>query len=140
MKWSVSLVPYKDLNLAWPVLSEILAPAVAYSHGRYETSDLRQAVRLKHMSLWVVSDDDSVICGAFTTRVSKYPRKRFVSVDFLAGTDFKNWAPIANQTLKSYAKECGLDGVELLGRRGMLKVLKPLGWKNEAMWLETTGT
>lgn len=87
--------------------------------------------------LWVARQDDMVVHAAFLTRVAEYPNRRLLAVDCAGGTMMEGWLETANHTFRAFALDSGLDGVEMSGRRGWLKVLGRLGWKETFVVMET---
>lgn len=82
-----------------------------------------------NMLLWVVYQPDKVIRTALVTHQASYPARRMLSVDFVGGTQMRGWVGKVNEAFLAYAVDAGLDGVEMAGRDGWLRVLEPYGWK-----------
>lgn len=137
MTWTVSAVPPTEVKAAWPAVAPLLAPAVALSNGRMDMASLFTWLADQRYILWVAYATDKVIRAAFVTREARYPRKAMLVVDLCGGSEMHAWVNEADQVFRGYARDAGLDGVELFGRAGWTKPLKALGWSGGIVLLET---
>lgn len=134
MTWTVSLTPASELFRLWPVVAPLLAPAVQRSGGRLDMSSVFQWLTEKRYLLWVAYGPDRVISAAFVTRGAVYPKRKMLVVELAGGDDLAGWGNEATRVFRNYARDAGLDGVELAGRTGWSRALKAYGW-NTAMVL-----
>ncbi len=88
--------------------------------------------------LWVVYPEDKRIRAAFATREAHYPRRSMLVVDVCGGSDMAEWAADATAVFRAYARDAGLDGVELYGRPGWARALKPYGWTDGIVLVEVS--
>jgi hypothetical protein len=84
--------------------------------------------------LWVAYPEDKTIRAAFVTRGATYPKRKMLVVELAGGDDLAGWGSEATRVFRNYARDAGLDGVELAGRTGWSRALKAYGW-NTAMVL-----
>jgi hypothetical protein len=87
--------------------------------------------------LWLAYQEDGRIGAAFVTREAHYPCRKMLTIDIAGGSDMAGWMSEADATFRAYARDAGLDGVELYGRPGWTRALKNLGWTGGTVLLET---
>lgn len=133
--WSVRYVHQDHLPLAWTVAAPLLAPAVELSEGRYDLGAVYEKCAQKFALLWLVDNEKDETVAAFISRIAAYPRKRFLSIDFLGGDRMAEWVSETDRVLQAYARDAQLDGIEMVGRAGWTKSLGALGWRQNAVML-----
>ena len=131
----MSVIPAEGVGLFWERVAPLLAPAVAQSGGRLDMDALYEGLILRRYLLWVACDDE-VVRAAFTTRIAAYPRRKVLAVECAGGTDMRHWVDLVQQTFRNFAGDSGLEGVEMYGRPGWLRVLSRYGWKHTMMIME----
>lgn len=132
----MSVIPTEGVDVFWPKVKHLLAPAVELSGGRLDMSALLDGLREARYVLWVVYDDDVAIRAAFTTRIAVYPRRKVLAVECAGGTGMHHWVELVQYTFRSFARDMGLQGVEMYGRPGWLRVLSRYGWKHSMMVMD----
>ena len=71
------------------------------------------------------------IIAAFTTRLIQYPRRRALALDWVGGTQMKEWEDQLIDTMKRYGNELGCSHLEGYGRKGWGRALKKYGFYPE---------
>lgn len=135
MSWSAGIVPEEHVRAIWPRVLPLLQPAIDRADGRISADTVLQGLISRTHLLWLVSDEDN-IAAALTTRVAKYPLKQMLVVECLGGSRMKEWVAGVSDTLQHFAKDYGLDGIEMFGRAGWARSLKPYGWKHSMVVCE----
>lgn len=113
----------------------MLQPAIDRADGRISADTVLQGLTSRTHLLWLVSRGDE-LAAAFTTRVAQYPLKSMLVIECLGGSRLKEWAARTTETLQNFAKDYGLDGIEMFGRDGWVRALKPYGWKHSMVVCE----
>ena len=67
--------------------------------------------------------------GFILTEIKQYPKERVLLVHVLVGSGFDEWIDEAWERLKAFGREHGCGAVEAMVRLGLIKKLKPLGFK-----------
>jgi hypothetical protein len=132
----MSVIPTEGVDIFWPEVEPMLAPAVALSGGRLDMPALLEGLHTAKYVLWVVYDDAQVIRAAFTSRVAVYPRRSVLAVECAGGTGMRHWVGLVQETFRNVSRDLGLSGVEMYGRPGWLRVLSRYGWKHSMMVME----
>lgn len=129
MSWHTGIIPSEALGQFWPVAAPMLEPAVRRAGGRISMDTVYHGLISGSHLLWAMTTDDEV-AAVMTTRVAQYPLKKMLVVECLGGKRLSEWVENASATIKRFAKDSGLDGVEMFGRGGWARALEPYGWKH----------
>ena len=115
-----------EIDSVWEKVSPMLNKALRYSFGKYTTESIREFLKGEQMQLWVGIDYYEI--RAFTiTQIVNYPGKKILIIMFAGGSDLSGWLSYI-EILKRFAKKKGCDGIEIYGRNGWVKKLKPFGY------------
>jgi len=133
--WEAGIVPEEHVHAIWPRVLPMLQPAIDRADGRISADTVLQGLISRTHLLWLISFEDQ-IAAAFTTRVARYPLKQMLVIECLGGEKLNEWAQSTTEMLRSFAKDYGLDGIEMFGRDGWSRALKPYGWKHSMVVCE----
>jgi hypothetical protein len=75
-----------------------------------------------HSQLWLVYKDEEIL-GAVVTKHVSYPVKERLLIHLCGGKAITEWVDLYMETVEEWAKEKGLDGVEIFGRKGWTKLI-----------------
>ena len=87
--------------------------------------------------LWVAYQSVENPRAAFVTREAHYPCRKMLTIDICGGSDMAGWVSEADRVFRAYARDAGLDGIEIYGRAGWARALKNLGWTGGTVLVET---
>jgi len=132
---TTGIVPYEAVADLWPAIVPLLDPAVARSGNRMSMDTVLRSLEAGTHLLWVITEGDELL-AAMITRSAQYPLSKMLVVESLGGRQMKRWVQNTHDTLTSFAKATGHDGLELYGRSGWVKALKPYGWKHSMVVCE----
>ena len=127
----ISLVPEKAVGRVWKDVEEILNRAVKTVKDKTSVIDILDGVFDGTYVLWVVLDDNDKIVAAFTTRLIIYPQRKALALDWVGGTQMKEWEDQLIDTMKRYANELDCSHLEGYGRKGWGRALKKYGFYPE---------
>ena len=127
----VSLVPKEAVGSVWKDVDEILKRAVDTVKDKSEVIDILTGVYEDMYALWVVMNDEDKVIAAFTTRLIQYPRRRALALDWVGGTQMKEWENQLIDTMKRYANKLDCSHLEGYGRKGWGRALKKYGFYPE---------
>ena len=127
----VSLVPQEAIGSVWKDVDGILKRAVDTVKDKSEVIDILTGIYEGMYALWVVMNEDDKIIAAFTTRLIQYPRRRALALDWVGGTQMKEWEDQLIDTMKRYGNELGCSHLEGYGRKGWGRALKKYGFYPE---------
>lgn len=126
----VFAIPKDLLPAVWTEASEKLAPAVTRSNGRVSVADLKNDVLNGDSLLWAVWQDGSPV-AYYTTRVTAYPRKKAMVLEWIGGSGIENWMDATIEAMREHARANECDHLEFTGREGWSRMLDRTGWKPE---------
>lgn len=107
-------------------LEEILSVALPY--GEVEPKQIIDGLPSGRYQMWLVSNDNEIVAVAVTEVVS-YPARSALRIVALSGTGFDNWGLVLSELLESFARCVNAKHIEAIGRRGLERLLKPLGYE-----------
>jgi len=81
-----------------------------------------ESIQKGHSQLWLIYRDEEIL-GAVVTKHVSYPVKERLLIHLCGGKDITEWVDLYMETVEDWAKEKGLDGVEIFGRKGWTKLI-----------------
>lgn len=122
---SVALQP-----AVWMRLVPYFNAALEHCHGELSESSIKGLIAHNKQQVWVcLAGDSAELLGAILTEISEYPCLRVLRIVLLNGINFKDWSGIARAALEDYAREMGCARLESSGRKGLTRLLAPLGFE-----------
>ncbi len=95
-------MPEKAVGHVWKDVEGILKRAVDTVKDKTSVIDILDGVFDGTYVLWVVLNDDDKIIAAFTTRLIIYPQRKALALDWVGGTQLKEWEDQLIETMKLY--------------------------------------
>ena len=116
---------------AWERSKPFLANALEQSGNEYTVDDVLREIEDDHAIFYPVEN------GATVFRLANYPRKRMLRIWLFGGAVGTGRANLeaVMEAADFHAEEHECDGIELVGRRGWEKVLKPYGYEHKRVML-----
>ena len=112
---------------AWERSKPFLVDALDRSGNEYNIDDVLREIEDDHAVFYPVTN------GAAVFRIATFPRKRMLRIWLFGGavgTGRANLGAVM-EAADFHAEEHECDGIELVGRRGGEKVLKPYGYEHK---------
>lgn len=110
----------KDARIVWPEIREYMAKAVKRVSHLYDVDDVLLEVE-ERKTILLVAEEDGKIYGAVTVRIGVFPKAKVASVSFLGGIEMKRWIDKIIKAIDVYAKECGCEYEDTVGRKGWIR-------------------
>lgn len=127
-KVRIYYVPRASIDDHWPAILELLAPAIEREARNIGPEHVYDDIAAGNSLAWVVEVEDKLV-GSFVTSLVQHPRRRTVSIDYLAGSGLSEWVDEALSAVKISAKQCGAQAIEGNGRDGWIQVARKLGFE-----------
>ena len=115
----------EELALAWVIVGPMLEKAIPPSDGNIFLIDVLYRILSGSDQLWVAENDQGIV-GCAVTQVLVFPRKKVLSITFVAGSDLETWK-YHEAMLVKFAKEQGCTALEGYARQGWSR-RAPDGW------------
>lgn len=127
----ISPVPLQFLDALWDQAASVLVRSVATAGGKFNVHDVYAKILMGEYVLWIVVDYDKEdeIVAAITTRIIVYPNGTSMAMDWIGGTRMREWLPMAQEVISSYARDHGCMYLEGYGRKGWDRWLRRYGWQ-----------
>ena len=130
-----TLVPREHIHTVWDRIKKYVEKCAKYTYGRYTADDILEGLLTKDQHLWIAFDNEG-IHGFWVTEVSVYPQMRALTLHFVGGRRFKEWASVGFPPLQKFAKELGCDVMESFGRPGWKKMWEGYGYNPRYVFYE----
>ena len=82
--------------------------------------------------LWLVKCNEEEVVGIVVTNPVTYPTTKRLLIHLLGGAEIQKWVHNIS-TIEDWAKSKGLEGIEIRGRKGWLKLLPDYSCKTVLM-------
>lgn len=106
--------PYIDKTIEYINKALTQAPEVTFKW-------VNDNIMKGNSQLWLATHDKELV-GIVVTNGVFYPTTSRLLIHLLGGVDIHNWVGTISE-IEAWAKQQGLDGIEIQGRRGWLKLL-----------------
>jgi hypothetical protein len=119
------IYPLRDWRPYGSVILPLLTKAVDRGLERYSLTDVCEAIDKQLMQLSVAVIDNEIV-AVFVTEVINYPQAKALRAVFTGGERVDEWLADFDAYLDEGARAVGADLVEMHGRLGWLKKLRPI--------------
>lgn len=120
------------LRQDWPVISGFIERALAQTNGEIWPEDLLEMALKHEADFWLVKAyETGDILAVCVTQVVLYKRKKNLRVVALTGDGMEEWMDALDETLCYFGRAEGCSSIELVGRKGFVRRLKPLGYEEK---------
>ncbi len=127
-------VPSWDIDAVWPDMVKYVENADELSRGTLTPETICTAIRERDMQALVAVDEDGEIIGVAITEIMiALSGLRILNIVALAGDRFDEWRDEGDRVLRAWARDVDTPMIHMTGRRGWVKKLSPLGWKESAV-------
>jgi hypothetical protein len=127
MKVEVARISAVELPIVWRTVEPLVSKALAHTEGEVTSADLRDAILLGQMQLWLVTNSHDILAVA-TTEVIDYAQFASLRVVTLAGCGLEEWGGLLYKELEKFGLAQGVKRIEAVGRKGLIKALAGLGF------------
>ena len=117
-----------EIDKVWGKIKPLIYETLRYADGKYTVEKIKGCLNRKEMQLWLAGLNEKDIDAYAITQVVNYPSKCVLLILFAAGKASDNWLHFI-EDLKKYAQLQGCSAIEIYGRKGWEKKLKPFGYE-----------
>lgn len=125
----------------WPHVVPMIERGLRHGQGDATTSDmLRHRVTSGQMLMWAFHRGGDIrvenILGVIILSVHQHATGKKLFVEMLAGRDYKAWQDELTQLLLDFRDIVGATCIEASCRKGLIKPLSELGWRQKSVIME----
>lgn len=107
--------------------------------GLMGLDDIKEAVALRDMQLWVVLDDAAPV-AACVTEISLFPKAKVLSAVAVGGRGASRWIGALDAMLTRFADAHGCSKFNApIARKGWRPLARALGWREAATYWKGVG-
>jgi hypothetical protein len=115
-----------ELSARWGEIAPILERATRCTEGCFEPIDVLQLALNGQLAIYTIEDGPDLI-AVTTARLNQFPRKRYLTIDFVAGRRLAEWWPLFVEAMDQIARAKGCSRISAYGRPGWARFWKARG-------------
>ena len=118
-----------DIDSVWAMVKPAIARAhVSFDPG-FDAEHIRRRLKERELQLWLCNGGE----GVCITEIKVMQEFKIFAFQILAGKNMDDWLAELLETGEAFAKHHDCKYLEVFGRKGWLRELKPFGWKPHAI-------
>lgn len=120
----ITPIPSYYITPVWGHVSELIQSAVEYVDSGYLADDVRKALTVSEMQLWIAGDYQAIA----VTQIQIYPQHKTCLIVAMAGEGMDEWFDELLGTVEEWAGKMNCKYVEEYGRKGWRRVGESRGY------------
>jgi hypothetical protein len=120
----------KDAVYYWDAVTPLIIKGLKRTDGEYSLKDYQDYIESQYWDLWIaVNLDTKEIQGVAVTEVVEHPNFNELLMRMVTGKHFNKFLLKTETQFQEFAKENNCKRLVLYGRKGWLRVLNKINWK-----------
>jgi hypothetical protein len=120
----------KDAVYYWDAVTPLIIKGLKRTDGEYSLKDYQDYIESQYWDLWIaVNLDTKEIQGVAVTEVVEHPNFNELLMRMVTGKQFNKFLLETETQFQEFAKENNCKRLVLYGRKGWLRVLNKINWK-----------
>ena len=120
----------KDAGYYWDAVTPLIIKGLERTDGEYSLKDYQDYIESQYWDLWIaVNLDTKEIQGVAVTEIVKHPNFNELLMRMVSGKHFNKFLLKTETQFQEFAKENNCNRLVLYGRKGWLRVLNKINWK-----------
>ena len=120
----------KDAGYYWDAVTPLIIKCLERTDGEYSLKDYQDYIESQYWDLWIaVNLDTKEIQGVAVTEIVKHPNFNELLMRMVSGKQFTKFLLETETQFQEFAKENNCTRLILYGRKGWLRVLNKINWK-----------
>ena len=120
----------KDAVYYWDAVTPLIIKGLKRTDGEYSLKDYQDYIESQYWDLWIaVNLDTKEIQGVAVTEIIEYPNFNELLMRMVIGKQFNKFLLETETQFQEFAKENNCKRLVLYGRKGWLRVLNKINWK-----------
>jgi hypothetical protein len=120
----------KDAVYYWDAVTPLIIKGLKRTDGECSLKDYQDYIESQYWDLWIaVNLDTKEIQGVAVTEIIEYPNFNELLMRMVIGKQFNKFLLETETQFQEFAKENNCKRLVLYGRKGWLRVLNKINWK-----------
>jgi hypothetical protein len=120
----------KDAVYYWDAVTPLIIKGLKRTDGEYSLKDYQDYIESQYWDLWIaVNLNTKEIQGVAVTEVVEHPNFNELLMRMVTGKHFNKFLLKTETQFQEFAKENNCKRLVLYGRKGWLRVLNKINWK-----------
>jgi hypothetical protein len=120
----------KDAVYYWDAVTPLIIKGLERTDGEYSLKDYQDYIESQYWDLWIaVNLDTKEIQGVAVTEIIEHPNFNELLMRMVIGKQFNKFLLETETQFQEFAKENNCKRLVLYGRKGWLRVLNKINWK-----------
>ena len=120
----------KDAVYYWDAVTPLIIKGLKRTDGEYSLKDYQDYIESQYWDLWIaVNLDTKEIQGVAVTEIIEHPNFNELLMRMVIGKQFNKFLLETETQFQEFAKENNCKRLVLYGRKGWLRVLNKINWK-----------
>jgi len=120
----------KDAGYYWDAVTPLIIKGLERTDGEYSLKDYQDYIESQYWDLWIaVNLDTKEIQGVAVTEVVEHPNFNELLMRMVTGKHFNKFLLKTETQFQEFAKENNCNRLVLYGRKGWLRVINKINWK-----------
>ena len=120
----------KDAGYYWDAVTPLIIKGLERTDGEYSLKDYQDYIESQYWDLWIaVNLDTKEIQGVAVTEIVEHPNFNELLMRMVTGKHFNKFLLKTETQFQEFAKENNCNRLVLYGRKGWLRVLNKINWK-----------
>ena len=122
------------IEVTWPYVKDLVQKPIDRTLGERNVDDIYYSLIHEQLTLWVAVDKEDGIIGIMITQILFHPQYKVLALPLIGAkphtiNKWLDWSWQRGTPLLEYAKENNCKRLVLYGRKGWLRVLNKINWK-----------
>jgi hypothetical protein len=120
----------KDAVYYWDAVTPLIIKGLKRTDGEYSLKDYQDYIESQYWDLWIaVNLNTKEIQGVAVTEIVEHPNFNELLMRMVIGKQFNKFLLETETQFQEFAKENNCKRLVLYGRKGWLRVLNKINWK-----------
>ncbi len=120
----------KDAGYYWDAVTPLIIKGLERTDGEYSLKDYQDYIESQYWDLWIaVNLNTKEIQGVAVTEIIEHPNFNELLMRMVIGKQFNKFLLETETQFQEFAKENNCKRLVLYGRKGWLRVLNKINWK-----------
>jgi hypothetical protein len=120
----------KDAVYYWDAVTPLIIKGLKRTDGEYSLKDYQDYIESQYWDLWIaVNLNTKEIQGVAVTEIIEHPNFNELLMRMVIGKQFNKFLLETETQFQEFAKENNCKRLVLYGRKGWLRVLNKINWK-----------